>query len=141
MLLREHAAIYGPCASGACLWRRLPHRMSVDEPRGNPLGRVSLHAHCGYGLCHTYIGHGCLLHCLLRVVGCIVSLPQVALPRFGIEVKFAKDGAIADFEALIDARTKALYTETIGNPGTATTSSTVLRSTALRRYHRHCGGL
>ena len=76
-----------------------------------------------------------------RVVGCIALLPQVALPRFGIEVKFAKDGAVADFAKLIDARTKALYTETIGNPGTATTSNTVLRSTALHRYHRHCGVL
>ena len=38
------------------------------------------------------------------------------LPQFGIQVRFADHRDPASFEALIDARTKALYAETIGNP-------------------------
>ncbi|RMH94156.1 aminotransferase class I/II-fold pyridoxal phosphate-dependent enzyme [Lysobacter pythonis] len=38
------------------------------------------------------------------------------LPAFGIEARFADDNDLAAFEALIDARTKAIYVESIGNP-------------------------
>jgi O-acetylhomoserine (thiol)-lyase len=38
------------------------------------------------------------------------------LPQFGIEVRFADHRDPASFEALIDARTKAVYVESIGNP-------------------------
>jgi O-acetylhomoserine (thiol)-lyase len=38
------------------------------------------------------------------------------LPQFGIEVRFADPRKPADFVALIDARTKAVYCESIGNP-------------------------
>src|SRR5690606_32183370 len=41
---------------------------------------------------------------------------KVAFKRLGIEVRFAKDDKAASFESLIDEKTKALYTETIGNP-------------------------
>lgn len=42
---------------------------------------------------------------------------KVAFRRLGIEIRFA-DGDHPDaFEALIDARTKGIYVETIGNPG------------------------
>ena len=41
---------------------------------------------------------------------------KVTLPRFGINVKFVKGDAPEDFAKLIDAKTKALYLETIGNP-------------------------
>jgi O-acetylhomoserine (thiol)-lyase len=41
---------------------------------------------------------------------------KVALPRLGIDVRFA-DGDDADsIESLIDANTKAIYVETVGNP-------------------------
>lgn len=36
--------------------------------------------------------------------------------RLGVEVRFTKDDKPAEFEALIDANTKAIYLETIGNP-------------------------
>jgi O-acetylhomoserine (thiol)-lyase len=42
---------------------------------------------------------------------------KVAFPRLGINVKFVKDGDLAEFEKAIDANTKAIYTETQGNPG------------------------
>jgi O-acetylhomoserine/O-acetylserine sulfhydrylase len=42
---------------------------------------------------------------------------KVTFATFGIEAKFAKDLDPESFEALIDKKTKALYVETIGNPG------------------------
>jgi len=42
---------------------------------------------------------------------------KVAFKRLGIEARFAKDDTAESFEKLIDDKTKALYLETIGNPG------------------------
>ncbi|MCF1716759.1 O-acetylhomoserine aminocarboxypropyltransferase/cysteine synthase [Flavihumibacter sp. RY-1] len=42
---------------------------------------------------------------------------KVSFKRLGFEVRFANGDDPADFESKIDARTKALYVETIGNPG------------------------
>jgi O-acetylhomoserine (thiol)-lyase len=42
---------------------------------------------------------------------------KVTLPRLGIEVKFVEGDDPEGFRKLIDAKTKALYVETIGNPG------------------------
>jgi O-acetylhomoserine (thiol)-lyase len=42
---------------------------------------------------------------------------KVTLAGFGISVKFAKDLEASSFEKLIDKKTKAIYVETIGNPG------------------------
>jgi O-acetylhomoserine (thiol)-lyase len=42
---------------------------------------------------------------------------KVAFKRLGIDVRFAKGDTVAEFEKHIDANTKALYLETIGNPG------------------------
>ncbi len=41
---------------------------------------------------------------------------KVTLPRLGINVKFVEGDDPAEFEKLIDQKTKALYIETIGNP-------------------------
>ena len=41
---------------------------------------------------------------------------KVSFPRLGIDVKFIEGDNPADFEKAIDARTRALYVETIGNP-------------------------
>lgn len=41
---------------------------------------------------------------------------KVTFPRLGIDVKFVDGDNPADFEKLIDGKTKALYIETIGNP-------------------------
>jgi O-acetylhomoserine/O-acetylserine sulfhydrylase len=41
---------------------------------------------------------------------------KVSLKRLGIQARFAKDNNVENFEKLIDDKTKALYTETIGNP-------------------------
>jgi O-acetylhomoserine (thiol)-lyase len=42
---------------------------------------------------------------------------KVSFKRLGFEVRFANGDDPADFESKIDDRTKALYVETIGNPG------------------------
>ncbi len=42
---------------------------------------------------------------------------KVTLPNFGIEARFANDLNPSSFERLIDDNTKAIYVETIGNPG------------------------
>ena len=42
---------------------------------------------------------------------------KVAFKRLGIDVRFAESDQVDDFEQLIDENTKALYLETIGNPG------------------------
>lgn len=42
---------------------------------------------------------------------------KVAFKRLGIEARFAEGDTPAAFEKLIDSNTKALYLETIGNPG------------------------
>jgi OAH/OAS sulfhydrylase len=41
---------------------------------------------------------------------------KVSFPRLGVGVKFAEGDAPAAFAKLIDARTRALYVETLGNP-------------------------
>jgi O-acetylhomoserine/O-acetylserine sulfhydrylase len=42
---------------------------------------------------------------------------KVSFKRLGIEARFAKDDTAENIEALIDNNTKAIYLETIGNPG------------------------
>jgi O-acetylhomoserine/O-acetylserine sulfhydrylase len=42
---------------------------------------------------------------------------KVAFKRLGIDVRFAEGDKAEQFEKLIDKKTKALYLETIGNPG------------------------
>jgi O-acetylhomoserine/O-acetylserine sulfhydrylase len=42
---------------------------------------------------------------------------KVAFKRLGIDARFAKDDSAENIEPLIDDNTKAIYLETIGNPG------------------------
>lgn len=42
---------------------------------------------------------------------------KVTFAGFGIDARFAKDLDPASFEKLIDSKTRAIYVETIGNPG------------------------
>jgi O-acetylhomoserine (thiol)-lyase len=56
----------------------------------------------------------------------IVSVPQLygtthtlfahILPKFGVQARFGKSDRPADLEKLIDANTRALFCETVGNP-------------------------
>lgn len=42
---------------------------------------------------------------------------KVAFKRLGVEARFAEGDSVESFEKLIDKKTKAIYLETIGNPG------------------------
>lgn len=42
---------------------------------------------------------------------------KVSFKKLGIEVRFAENLEVSSFEKLIDEKTKAIYLETIGNPG------------------------
>jgi O-acetylhomoserine/O-acetylserine sulfhydrylase len=42
---------------------------------------------------------------------------KVAFKRLGIEVRFTEDESLESYEQLIDENTKAIYLETLGNPG------------------------
>ncbi len=55
------------------------------------------------------------------------------LPQLGIEVRFADHRDPASFDTLVDARTKALYVETIGNPAGNITDIAAVAAIA----HRH----
>ena len=55
------------------------------------------------------------------------------LPQFGIEVRFADYRKPASFEPLIDAHTKALYVESLGNPQGNITDIAAMAALA----HRH----
>ena len=51
-----------------------------------------------------------------KLYGGTYNLFAHTLPRFGIETRFAPHDDIAALEALIDANTKAVFCESIGNP-------------------------
>ncbi|KXS37338.1 MAG: O-acetylhomoserine (thiol)-lyase [Halomonadaceae bacterium T82-2] len=55
------------------------------------------------------------------------------LPRQGIEVRFAHKDAIADIEAMIDERTKAVFCESIGNPSGSIVDIAALADVAHRQ--------
>lgn len=42
---------------------------------------------------------------------------KISFKNLGIDARFAKTDLVSDFEVLIDKNTKAIYLETIGNPG------------------------
>ena len=55
------------------------------------------------------------------------------LPQFGIETRFADQTDPASFESRIDARTKAIFVESMGNPGGRVTDIAAIAEVA----HRH----
>ena len=52
-----------------------------------------------------------------RLYGGTYNQFKVTFKRFGIDVRFIDSNEPSDFKKLIDEKTKALYVETIGNPG------------------------
>ncbi len=54
-----------------------------------------------------------------RLYGGTANLLKVALGRFGIETRFVADESPEAFAALADDRTRAFFTETLGNPDLA----------------------
>lgn len=64
----------------------------------------------------TIAEHGDNIVSSSTLYGGTYNLFAHTLPQFGIEVRFADPRKPAGFAALIDARTKAVYCESIGNP-------------------------
>jgi O-acetylhomoserine (thiol)-lyase len=64
----------------------------------------------------TIAEHGDNIVSSSTLYGGTYNLFAHTLPQFGIEVRFADPRKPADFAAQIDARTKAVYCESIGNP-------------------------
>ncbi|GGC91376.1 bifunctional O-acetylhomoserine aminocarboxypropyltransferase/cysteine synthase [Halopseudomonas salina] len=68
-----------------------------------------------------------------KLYGGTYNLFAHTLPRQGIEVRFGDHADIASLESLIDARTKAVFCESVGNP-----SGNIIDITALAEAaHRH----
>jgi O-acetylhomoserine (thiol)-lyase len=83
----------------------------------------------GVGALSVASGQSALYYAALNVTEMgrnIVSVPQLygttytlfahILPKLGVKVKFAKSDRPADMEALVDADTRAMFCETVGNP-------------------------
>ena len=64
----------------------------------------------------TIAEHGDNIVSSSTLYGGTYNLFAHTLPQFGIEVRFADPRKPAEFAALIDAKTKAVYCESIGNP-------------------------
>ncbi len=64
----------------------------------------------------TIAGVGDNIVSVAKLYGGTYNLFAHTLPRFGIEVRFAPHDDVAALEALIDANTKAVFCESIGNP-------------------------
>jgi O-acetylhomoserine/O-acetylserine sulfhydrylase len=61
---------------------------------------------------------------------------KVTLPRLGINVKFVDGDDPSNFEKAIDAQTKALYVESIGNPASTCRTSRGSRPSPTRPASR-----
>jgi O-acetylhomoserine (thiol)-lyase len=82
----------------------------------------------------TLAGQGDNILSSASLYGGTKTLLSAVLPRFGITASFADVRKPASFEALIDARTKALFVETIGNPSGEVADLEAFAS--LTRRHR-----
>src|SRR6195952_5044334 len=120
----EHAAnLFGLKAFGNIYTRIMNPTTDVFEKRMAALeGGVAALA-TGSGQASQFIA----LNNILQVGDNFVTSPflyggtynqfKVAFKRIGIDVRFAKDDTAENLEKLIDGKTKAIYLETIGNPG------------------------
>jgi len=64
----------------------------------------------------TFVQNGENIVATSNLYGGTYNQFKVSFPRLGIDVKFVEGDKAADFEALIDSKSKALYIESIGNP-------------------------
>jgi len=123
---------FDSAAHGAALFN-----LEIDGYRytriGNPTNAV-LEARVaqlegGVGALSVASGQAALHYAALNVAdpGCnLVSVPQLygttytlfahILPRLGVQVRFAQSDQASDVAAMIDANTRAVFCETVGNP-------------------------
>jgi O-acetylhomoserine (thiol)-lyase len=100
----------------------------------------------GVGALSVSSGQAALYYAALNLTAMgrnIISVPQLygttytlfahILPNLGVRVRFAKSDHAADLEALIDADTRAIFCETVGNPAGNVCDLEALATVA----HRH----
>ena len=118
----------------------------IANPTVEVLERRVAAMHGGVGALATSTGQAALTYAISTLAdhgGNIVSVPQLygtthtllahVLPRQGIATRFAAGDDVAAIEPLIDANTKAVYCESIGNPAGNITDIAALAECA----HRH----
>lgn len=105
------------------------HYNRINNPTVDVLEQRMAALEAGTAAVAVSSGMAAVTMSILNVAGAgdnIVSVPQLygatytyfahVLPRLGVEVRFAPDERPESFGALIDARTKAVFCETVGNP-------------------------
>jgi O-acetylhomoserine (thiol)-lyase len=106
------------------------HRYSrISNPTNAVLEQRVAELEGGVGALSVSSGQAALYYAALNVTTMgrnIISVPQLygttytlfahILPKLGVQVRFAKSDHAADLEGLIDADTRAIFCETVGNP-------------------------
>jgi O-acetylhomoserine (thiol)-lyase len=110
----------------------LEERLAVLEGGIAALALASGQAAVTYAL-QTIAGAGDNVVASTALYGGTYNLFAHTLPQFGLQVRFADHRDPASFEPLIDARTKAIYCESLGNPQGNVTDIAALAEIA----HRH----
>ncbi len=120
----EHGAnLFALKAFGNIYTRLMNPTTDVFEKRvaaleGGVAGLATASGHAAQFLAITTIAQaGDNLVSSSRLYGGTFNQFKVTLPRLGIGVKLVDSVEAADLAKAVDARTKALYVETIGNPG------------------------
>jgi len=101
----------------------------INNPTVDVLDKRVAALEGGVGALCVASGQAALNYSLLNLTEAganLISVPQLygtthtlfshLLPSFGITVKFAKSDSPADIEPLIDANTRAVFCESVGNP-------------------------
>ncbi len=101
----------------------------ISNPTSDVLEQRVTELEGGVGSVSVSSGQTALYYAMVNVTEMgrnIVSVPQLygttytlfahVLPKMGVQVRFAKSDRAADIEALIDADTRAVFCETVGNP-------------------------
>jgi O-acetylhomoserine (thiol)-lyase len=123
------------------------HRYSrISNPTTDVLEQRVSELEGGVGALSVSSGQTALYYAVLNATEMgrnVVSVPQLygttytlfahILPRQGVGVRFAKSDQARDLEALIDADTRALFCETVGNPAGNVCDLEALAAVA----HRH----
>lgn len=119
----DHAARLFELSEGGNIYTRLqnPTTTAYEE-------RITA-LYCGVGALAVSSGMSAILLTVLSLAGAgdnIVTSPylyggtynqfRISLRRLGIDCRIARSESPEDFEALIDARTRAIYAESMGNP-------------------------
>jgi len=122
------------------------HYNRINNPTCDVLERRLAALEGGTGALAVSSGMAAVSMSVLNLLGAgdnLISVPQLygatytyfahVLPGLGIEVRFPPDDSAASIESLIDARTKAVFCETVGNPA----GNVIDLAAVTEAVHRH----